>query len=83
MVKEDSVKEKWYKSYGGSYMRATSKSNYLFGNEYICRGRYTKGSFSWDKNEPILLTDLSEITSFLPKGHPDLEQNILQSLEIW
>lgn len=83
MVETKFIKGKWYKNYGDSYMRATSKSNYLYGNEYICRGHFEKGSFSWDKDSPVLLTDLSEITPFLPKNHPDLEQNILQSLEIW
>ena len=73
---------KWYKNYGNiepHYMKCSNFDNsYLYGNEYIItktKLHQIKGTrdcnWSWGNVGPVLLTDLSEISQYLPDDHPD------------
>ena len=93
MVETKFIKGKWYKGLNNYYIKFDSlekKSgwNRINFNESIRDGKYNNTPNYWGNNiyEEFALKNLiktSEITKFLPLGHPDLEQNILQSLEIW
>lgn len=93
MVKEDFIIGKWYahNPYNDlnqlwyiKFLEFDREKNVRV-NEYICNDKKyfcKSGHFGQDLSQ-FWEIPISEFTKYLPKNHPDLKQNILQSLEIW
>ena len=90
MVETEFIKGKWYGNHPmweGFYIKCNNFDGKIINsNEQI-----NLKNLGWKFSKNLYLShlegykqvEISEIAKYLPKNHPDLEQNILQSLEIW
>ncbi len=92
-MKQQFIKGAWYKTSRKSekafqyyvkfshieqeYAKSSEYINYNWENHNYCE---TSDNI---KNTNFTLVDISEIAHLLPSNHPDLQQNALNSLEIW